>query len=110
MNKHVKITPEEALMKLSLQNKKDFEEMFDRGNLSLEYYKPRKFDKQLTHTRDEMYVIISGEGLFYYNGLHFPFKANDVIFVPAGVMHWFEDFEDDFATWVIFFGPDGGHK
>jgi hypothetical protein len=24
--------------------------------------------------------------------------------------HHFENFSDDFATWVIFYGPDGGEK
>jgi hypothetical protein len=24
--------------------------------------------------------------------------------------HRFEDFTDDFATWVIFYGPEGGER
>ena len=31
-----------------------------------------------------------------------------VLFVPAGVEHRFDDFSDDFAAWVVFFGPKGG--
>jgi hypothetical protein len=31
-----------------------------------------------------------------------------MLFVPAGVEHRFEDFSDDFAVWVVFWGPDGG--
>jgi len=31
-----------------------------------------------------------------------------MLFVPAGVEHRFENFSDDFATWVIFYGPEGG--
>jgi len=31
-----------------------------------------------------------------------------VIFVEAGVEHRFEDFTDDFETWVVFWGPQGG--
>ena len=27
---------------------------------------------------------------------------------PARVEHRFEDFSDDFAVWVIFYGPEGG--
>ena len=37
-----------------------------------------------------------------------PFNAGDLLFVPAGVVHRFEDFSDDFSTWVIFYGPEGG--
>jgi hypothetical protein len=28
--------------------------------------------------------------------------------VPAGVEHRFEEFTEDLAVWVIFYGPEGG--
>ena len=34
--------------------------------------------------------------------------AGEALFVPAGVEHRFEDFTPDFATWVFFYGPEGG--
>ncbi len=39
-----------------------------------------------------------------------PFSVGDVLFVPAGVAHRFEDFSDDFGTWVVFYGPEGGER
>jgi uncharacterized RmlC-like cupin family protein len=36
--------------------------------------------------------------------------SGDVLFVRAGVKHKFENFSDDFATWVIFYGPEGGER
>ena len=27
-----------------------------------------------------------------------------------GEAHWFERFSDDFAVWVLFYGPEGGEK
>jgi hypothetical protein len=30
------------------------------------------------------------------------------MFVAAGVEHRFEDFTDDLAVWVMFYGPEGG--
>jgi uncharacterized protein YjlB len=33
-----------------------------------------------------------------------------VLFVPAGTTHRFEDFSADFATWVVFWGPQGGER
>jgi quercetin dioxygenase-like cupin family protein len=39
-----------------------------------------------------------------------PFKEKDVLFVPAGVEHRFDNFTDDFMTWVIFYGQKGGKK
>ena len=34
--------------------------------------------------------------------------AGDALFVRAGIVHRFEDFAADFATWVFFYGPEGG--
>ena len=30
------------------------------------------------------------------------------LFVAAGVEHRFDDFSDDFETWVVFYGAEGG--
>jgi mannose-6-phosphate isomerase-like protein (cupin superfamily) len=38
------------------------------------------------------------------------FRTGDLLFVPAGVIHRFEEFTDDFCTWVMFYGPEGGEK
>jgi quercetin dioxygenase-like cupin family protein len=38
------------------------------------------------------------------------FAPGDVLFVPAGTIHRFEEFTDDFRTWVIFYGPPGGER
>jgi hypothetical protein len=37
-----------------------------------------------------------------------PFGPGDVLFAAAHVEHRFEGFSDDFATWVVFYGPPGG--
>ena len=78
------------------------------GTLEVEYYAPRGIDPQQPHTRDELYVIAAGRGWFVNGDERHPFVAGDVLFVPAGVAHRFEDFTDDFATWVVFYGPEGG--
>ncbi|MOA27556.1 Cupin domain protein [compost metagenome] len=57
-----------------------------------------------------MYVIISGTGEFFCEGKYVSFKAGDLLFVSAGAEHRFENFTDDFVTWVIFYGPKGGEK
>ncbi|RYU92592.1 cupin domain-containing protein [Mucilaginibacter terrigena] len=78
------------------------------GNMSAEIYRPHKVDKQTPHLQDELYIIISGKGEFVNDGKRISFKPGDMIFVAAGAEHRYENFTDDFATWVIFYGPLGG--
>ncbi len=85
-----------------------FVELFKHGSLSVEFYKPEKVDLQQPHERDEIYVITAGTGTFYNAGKTCQFKPGDFLFVPAGVEHRFENFTDDFSTWVFFYGPVGG--
>jgi len=87
---------------------KEFVEFFSHGSLVVELYKPNKIDKQTPHTRDEVYIITSGTGRFFNAGTYVDFSAGDFLFVPAGVEHRFEEFTEDFSTWVIFYGPKGG--
>jgi mannose-6-phosphate isomerase-like protein (cupin superfamily) len=87
-----------------------FVTMLRRGSLSVELYAPRGHDPQQPHRQDELYVVVSGSGQFFNGGERHPFGPGDVLFVPAGVEHRFEDFSDDFQTWVIFYGPDGGEQ
>jgi mannose-6-phosphate isomerase-like protein (cupin superfamily) len=103
-------TVQEAAAQLPAQTAEQlrFVNLFARGTLSLELYAPQGRDKQEPHTQDELYVVVSGEGEFVNGADRHPFKAGDVLFVPAGVEHRFERFSDDFQTWVIFYGPQGG--
>jgi mannose-6-phosphate isomerase-like protein (cupin superfamily) len=78
------------------------------GTMSIEYYAPKDVDPQMPHVQDEIYVIASGTAKFFRNGERVHCKTGDVLFVPAKMVHRFESFSDDFATWVIFYGKDGG--
>ncbi|OSQ42006.1 cupin [Thalassospira sp. MCCC 1A01428] len=85
-----------------------FEILLAHGSMSVEVYAPDKIDHQTPHRQDELYIIQSGSGMFYRDGSYSACAAGDVLFVPAGMAHRFEDFSDDFVTWVIFWGPKGG--
>ena len=85
-------------------------ELFTHATLSVEVYKPKKEDLQNTHEKDEVYIVISGEGDFYLDGTSKKFQKGDFLFVPAGVEHRFENFSEDFSTWVFFYGPKGGEQ
>ena len=80
------------------------------GTMSMEFFAPVKTDAQTPHKQDEIYVIIKGDGFFFRDGERTACKKGDVLFVPAGMEHRFENFSDDFATWVIFYGPDVGEE
>ena len=85
-----------------------FVEAFARGTMSVELYAPRGTDPQKPHPRDELYFIVSGRGEFVHGERRDTFGPGDAFFVPAFMEHRFENFSDDFATWVVFYGPIGG--
>lgn len=103
-----RLTPRHALEQLTAQPGAEFVTLFRHGSLEVELYRPEKVDRQQPHARDELYVVISGAGTFVKGDRRQPFEPGEVLFVPAGVPHRFEAFSEDFATWVFFYGPEGG--
>ncbi len=84
--------------------------LLERGTLEIGFYKPGGNDPQQPHDRDEVYIVQSGTGTFVCGDARTPFEAGEALFVPAGVVHRFEDFSADFQTWVMFYGPRGGER
>ena len=84
--------------------------LFEHGTLQAKVYAPRGTDPQNPHTRDEVYVVMQGHGTFVDGDDRYPFGPGDFLFVAAGVAHRFEDFTDDLAVWVLFYGPEGGER
>jgi len=82
--------------------------VFGHGSFEARWYAPRGTDPQVPHRRDEAYVVVSGRGTFFCAGERAPFGPGDMLWVPAGAEHRFEDSSDDLAVWVIFHGPEGG--
>ena len=74
----------------------------------LELYVPRGTDDQQPHRQDELYFVTAGSGTFVCGNERVAFTAGDALFAAAGVPHRFEDFSDDFETWVVFYGAEGG--
>ena len=87
-----------------------FVQALAHGTMSVELYAPRGHDPQQPHVQDELYFVLSGRGTFLRDTERMPCAAGDCLFVPAGMVHRFEDFSDDFATWVVFWGPVGGEQ
>jgi len=84
--------------------------LMHHGSMHVHLYAPKKRDDQQPHEQDEVYVIASGEGWFVNGDDRHRFGVGDVLFVPAGRIHRFEDFCADFSTWVVFYGPAGGES
>jgi mannose-6-phosphate isomerase-like protein (cupin superfamily) len=82
--------------------------MLQRGTLNLKLSLPVNPNRQTPHERDEIYVIVRGRGVLVHGDQRQSFETGDAMFIAAGIEHWFEDFSDDLAVWVIFYGPSGG--
>jgi len=104
------LTVAEGMGRLPGPGGERFVGLFRHGTLSVELYAPREHDPQSPHTRDEVYVVAQGAGWFRNGDQRHRFGSGDVLFVPAGVVHRFEEFSPDLAVWVFFYGPEGGEK
>jgi mannose-6-phosphate isomerase-like protein (cupin superfamily) len=82
--------------------------LFEHGSLVVKVYAPRGTDPQQPHTRDEVYIVARGTGEFVIGDQRMSFEIGDFLFAAAGEVHRFENFSDDFAVWVLFYGPEGG--
>lgn len=101
----MRVTLEEAIARLPGSSGERSATVIDYGTLTVEIYAPRGADPQTPHTRDEVYVVMSGSGWFINGPDRHRFGPGDVLFVPANVPHRFEEFTDDFALWAIFCSP-----
>src|SRR5690242_11974032 len=82
--------------------------VFTHGTLVAKMYAPRGHDPQTPHTRDEVYVVARGRGVFFDGETRRAFEPGTFLFAAAGRAHRFEDFTDDLAVWVMFYGPEDG--
>ena len=82
--------------------------LFEHGSMVIKLYAPLVTDTQRPHSQDELYVVARGTGEFVCAGARQPFGPHAVLFAAAGTEHRFENFTDDFAVWVFFYGREGG--
>lgn len=101
----MRVTLAEALARLPGPAGERYASVIDYGALTVEIYAPRGNDPQLPHTRDEVYVVMSGVGWFVNGPDRHEFAAGDILFVPANTPHRFEEFSDDLLVWAVFCWP-----
>lgn len=104
------ITLEGAMAQLQQQSEYPFTVVMQYGSMKVEYFSPKGKDTQQPHLQDELYIIAKGTSDFVREKETVSCKAGDVLFVPAHTEHRFLHFSEDFATWVIFYGPTGGEQ
>jgi mannose-6-phosphate isomerase-like protein (cupin superfamily) len=102
------ITVDKALQLVAQSGDKAYGVPLRHGTMELGFYKPTAVDPQTPHTQDEIYIVQSGSGYFVIGEQRMRFATGDALFVPAGAKHRFEEFSEDFAAWVVFYGPEGG--
>ena len=103
-----RMTPEKALDLVAKSDDGLYGVLLEHGTMELGYYKPVGIDDQEPHDQDEIYIVHTGSGTFICGDERIPFEPGDALFVAAEVEHRFIDFTEDFAAWVVFWGPKGG--
>lgn len=81
-------------------------EAFVDGDLEIRFTPRPTAGPQKPHTRDEVYIVASGQGHYRVGDTLTAIAAGDMCFAAAHTVHGFEDFSDDFAVWIIFYGPE----
>jgi len=105
-NESFGISSKEAMDKLK-RDGSDLLRLSQYGNLTFDIYKPREVDKQQPHDKDEIYMVISGKGILNADNKKTNCGQGDILFVPAGTEHRFENYSTDFCAWAIFCNPSG---
>ncbi len=62
---------------------------------------------QQPHTEDEIYFVVSGQGLIEIAGVDHALTSGSVVYVPAGVAHHFHSVTEPLQVLVAFAPPEG---
>ncbi|MDB5252621.1 MAG: cupin protein [Flaviaesturariibacter sp.] len=98
----------DAKAQLARETTHPFTLLLQHGTMTVEFFAPQRADTQQPHRQDELYIVASGHAMFNRDGERLSCNKGDLLFVPAGMKHHFEQFSNDFAAWVVFYGADGG--
>jgi mannose-6-phosphate isomerase-like protein (cupin superfamily) len=79
-------------------------QILNTPGLEARWYRPPNPDPQTPHDRDEVYVVVAGQGEFVRSAARVRFSPGDLLFAARGEAHRFENHTPDTAVWVVF-GP-----
>ena len=80
-------------------------EAFVDGDLEVRFTPRPSMGPQVPHQRDELYIVAAGTGCYRVDHRVTAVGPGDLLFAAAHSAHGFEDFSDDFAIWIVFYGP-----
>ena len=80
-------------------------EAFIDGDLEVRFTPRPSKGPQTPHDRDELYFVATGTGRYRVEDTVTAVGPGNLLFAAAHAPHGFEDFNDDFAIWIIFYGP-----
>ena len=76
----------------------------ENSSLHVVWIKTR--EKPHYHAKHDLTVIlVRGKGTFWVAGIPLEMKEGDIVFVPAKVVHWFENKAKDKSVAVVIFSP-----
>lgn len=76
-------------------------QVLNTPGLEVRWYRPPGLDPQTPHDRDEVCVVVSGQGDFVREGERVKFSPGDLLFAAKGAAHRFENHTPDTSVWVI---------
>lgn len=79
-------------------------QVLNTAGLEARWYRPPNPDPQTPHDRDEVYVVVAGQGEFVREAVRVKFAPGDLLFAAKGEAHRLENHSADTAVWVVF-GP-----
>jgi mannose-6-phosphate isomerase-like protein (cupin superfamily) len=59
-------------------------------------------DKQKPHEHDELYIVLRGVAKFNIEGKQVAVAKDSILYVPAGVLHFFSEIKEDLDVLVVF--------
>ncbi|HEY2834945.1 MAG TPA: cupin domain-containing protein [Rhizomicrobium sp.] len=80
-------------------------EAFTDGDLEVRFTAGPTKGPQTPHQRDELYIVAAGTARYRVEDNVTEVGPGDLLFAVAHAAHGFEEFSEDFAIWIIFYGP-----
>ena len=65
-------------------------QVLNTPSLEARWYRPPNPDSQSPHDRDEVYVVVTGQGEFIREKVRVKFSPGDLLFAARGESHHFE--------------------